>query len=199
MNTGPLVSFFSAAKWTGPILFFWAGASRRTRPIGNRDWTGPQRFFLNVGRFASEPKVDSVLQIFSRRRVRCADQGSADWLGQVERASPVRTADPTAFTESTRIPCALSSKRKKGPRLRPLGEFLFGSFGRPLNLQPHSLGLRLALSSPLIFSTDCVIARMRSRNNDVSRYFASREELCSEPGEVGRCHDGIFQQAGGVR
>ncbi|TWT29817.1 hypothetical protein Enr8_44720 [Blastopirellula retiformator] len=36
---------------------------------------------------------------------------------------------------------------------------------------------------------------MRSQNSDVSRYFASREELCSEPGEVGKCHDGIFQQA----
>ncbi|TWT32576.1 hypothetical protein [Blastopirellula retiformator] len=36
---------------------------------------------------------------------------------------------------------------------------------------------------------------MRSQNSDVSRYFASREELRSEPGEVGKCHDGIFQQA----
>ncbi|TWT30647.1 hypothetical protein Enr8_41680 [Blastopirellula retiformator] len=50
-------------------------------------------------------------------------------------------------------------------------------------------------TSPLIFSTGCVIARMRSQNSDVSRYFASREELCSESGEVEKCHDGIFQQA----
>ncbi|TWT33170.1 hypothetical protein Enr8_29950 [Blastopirellula retiformator] len=35
---------------------------------------------------------------------------------------------------------------------------------------------------------------MRSQNSDVSRYFASREELCSEPGEVEKCHEGIFQQ-----
>ncbi|TWT38422.1 hypothetical protein Enr8_01140 [Blastopirellula retiformator] len=51
------------------------------------------------------------------------------------------------------------------------------------------------VSSPLIFSTGCWIAGMRSQNSDVSRYFASREELCSEPGEVEKCHDGIFQQA----
>ncbi|WP_246120164.1 hypothetical protein [Blastopirellula retiformator] len=50
-------------------------------------------------------------------------------------------------------------------------------------------------SSPLIFSTGCWIAGMRSQNSDVSRYFGSREELCSEPGEVGKCHEGIFQQA----
>ncbi|TWT38325.1 hypothetical protein Enr8_00170 [Blastopirellula retiformator] len=36
---------------------------------------------------------------------------------------------------------------------------------------------------------------MLSQNSDVSRYFASREELRSEPGEVGKCHEGIFQQA----
>ncbi|TWT34960.1 hypothetical protein Enr8_23760 [Blastopirellula retiformator] len=59
------------------------------------------------------------------------------------------------------------------------------------NANPHVL----PRSSPLIFSTGCWIAGMRSQNSDVSRYFASREELCSEPGEVGKCHDGIFQQA----
>ncbi|TWT39770.1 YfhO family protein [Blastopirellula retiformator] len=73
--------------------------------------------------------------------------------------------------------------------------FLVGAAWAPLALLA---GVRLASdvpNSPLIFSTDCVIARMRSQNNDVSRYLASREELCSEPGEVGKCHDGIFQQA----
>jgi hypothetical protein len=33
------------------------------------------------------------------------------------------------------------------------------------------------------------------QNDDVSRYFASREQLCCELGEVEKCHDGIFQQA----
>ncbi|TWT31564.1 hypothetical protein Enr8_34860 [Blastopirellula retiformator] len=36
---------------------------------------------------------------------------------------------------------------------------------------------------------------MRSQNSDVSRYFATHEELCSESGEVGKCHECIFQQA----
>ncbi|TWT31661.1 type II toxin-antitoxin system VapC family toxin [Blastopirellula retiformator] len=30
---------------------------------------------------------------------------------------------------------------------------------------------------------------------DDDAIFASREELCSEPGEVEKCHEGIFQQA----
>ncbi|TWT32791.1 hypothetical protein Enr8_25970 [Blastopirellula retiformator] len=61
--------------------------------------------------------------------------------------------------------------------------------------EKEELSPALDISSPLIFSTDCVIARMRSQNNDLRRYFGSREELCSEPGEVGKCHEGIFQQA----
>jgi hypothetical protein len=36
---------------------------------------------------------------------------------------------------------------------------------------------------------------MRCQNSDASRYFASRPELSSALGEVGKCHDGIFQQA----
>ncbi|TWT29283.1 hypothetical protein Enr8_50840 [Blastopirellula retiformator] len=71
----------------------------------------------------------------------------------------------------------------------------YGGDGRRHLLFQLGCGVDRVANSPLIFSTDCVIARMRSQNNDVSRYFASREELCSEPGEVGKCHDGIFQQA----
>ena len=36
---------------------------------------------------------------------------------------------------------------------------------------------------------------MRCQNNDASRYFASREGLCPELGEVEKCHEGIFQRA----
>ncbi len=43
-------------------------------------------------------------------------------------------------------------------------------------------------------STGCVIAGMRCQNSDPSCYFASREGLCPELGEVGKCHEGIFQR-----
>jgi hypothetical protein len=33
---------------------------------------------------------------------------------------------------------------------------------------------------------------MRSQNSDVSRYLASRDELCSALGKVEKFHDGIF-------
>ncbi len=50
-------------------------------------------------------------------------------------------------------------------------------------------------SRPLKNSAGCVIAWMRCQNSDVSRYFASRAELCFALGEVEKCHDGIFQLA----
>lgn len=34
-----------------------------------------------------------------------------------------------------------------------------------------------------------------SQNSDLSRYFASRQQLGCELGEVEKCHDGVFQQA----
>jgi hypothetical protein len=51
-----------------------------------------------------------------------------------------------------------------------------------------------APSSLLKHSTGCVIARMRSQNTDPSRYFASRAELRSAPGEVEKCQEGVFQR-----
>jgi len=41
---------------------------------------------------------------------------------------------------------------------------------------------------------------MRSQNSDLSRYFASREQLGCELGEREECHDGILPRtAGGER
>jgi hypothetical protein len=37
---------------------------------------------------------------------------------------------------------------------------------------------------------------MRWQNDDASRYFVSRGKLGFPLGEVEKCHDGIFQQAG---
>ena len=50
-------------------------------------------------------------------------------------------------------------------------------------------------SSPLKKSAGCYVAWMRRQNRDPSRGFASREELCSELGEVEKRYDGVFQQA----
>lgn len=57
------------------------------------------------------------------------------------------------------------------------------------------LGQARAACSWLKNSIGCAVARMRSRNSDASRYFASRAELCSALGEVEKCHEGIFQKA----
>ncbi len=49
-------------------------------------------------------------------------------------------------------------------------------------------------SRPLKYSTACAIAWMRSQNDDASRYFAFRAELCYAPGEVETGQDGLFQR-----
>ncbi len=53
---------------------------------------------------------------------------------------------------------------------------------------------QIRAGSLLKYSTGCIIAWMRCQNSDASRYFASREGLCPELGEVEKCHDGFFQR-----
>jgi len=49
-----------------------------------------------------------------------------------------------------------------------------------------------APSSPRKYSPVCVDRRMRSSKVDCKSAFASREQLCCEPGEGGgKCQDGI--------
>jgi hypothetical protein len=64
----------------------------------------------------------------------------------------------------------------------------------PAVLTRHGVQPHCWTNSLLKNSTGCVIARMRSQNNDTSRYFASRAEVRSAPGEVEKCQEGIFQR-----
>ena len=56
-------------------------------------------------------------------------------------------------------------------------------------------GSGAAAWQPVDFFNGCDIAWKRCQNDDVSRYFASREELCSELGDIEKRHDGVFHQA----
>ncbi|TWT38999.1 hypothetical protein Enr8_06940 [Blastopirellula retiformator] len=157
-------SVFSRCGGLDRVFFFSGRPFHFIRSHPNRKWTPNAIFFC--GRLC--PACDRTKPPVKAESEPAIDHYSVRFVNR--------------FSRNAKGPRSNNEKKRRQEFLPPLLFSEIVARFRPTIVA--AFARRKTINSPLIFSTDCEIAGMRSQNTDVSRYFASREEQCSEPGEA---------------